>query len=491
MGVTSLSVVREARSCFFHSCGRGFFLPWCARKGIRRISAVHLTFPDANLYKMSSSECSSNSRPQHLSESSMQWTIRKVEEHGLLRAHRASEEEVISSRGGVVKQAPGQRQTRSGVLACRAVCTVVLYVNATRNIEPWEHIAQIRTSEGITFITAEPFFSSCIPWQLLPESLIEENRGYLPPGAGIDEESVEVIRLLDEVSSSDVDLRPTDEGCGGAYFVGRNGSVLGVFKPVDEEVGAENNPRGYRNEARRDPGAPREVAAYQLDQRYGGWSRVPATTQVKATTSSGEEKSGSLQAHVEHIDSAENFGSSMMPTLDLHKIAVLDIRLFNTDRHFANILVSKGDDDSFRLTPIDHGATLPGCFDLGRARFEWMQFKQSKLPPSSETLSYIEALDIDGDTECLRALGIEEECITSMILSTKVLQLGAQSGLSLSDIGNCIQRDLWTDELSPLETSIFKIAGASPTAEEIRESSTKIAEDVVFSIIKKKQEMLL
>lgn len=429
---------------------------------------------------MSSSECSEDCGRVVSSESSMQWTIRKGKDHGLLRAHRASSEEVTSSRGGVVKQAPGQRQTRSGVLACRVVCTVVLYVNATRNIEPWEHIAQIRISEGITFITAEP----CIQWQLFPESLIEENRGYLPLDAGIpnsDEESVEVIRLLNEVSSSDVDLRPTDEGCGGAYFVGRNGSVLAVFKPVDEEVGAENNPRGYRNEARRDPGAPREVAAYQLDQRYGGWSRVPATTQVIATTSSGEEKSGSLQAHVEHIDSAENFGSSMMPTLDTHKIAVLDIRLFNTDRHFANILVIK-EDDSFRLTPIDHGATLPGCFDLGRARFEWMQFKQSKLSLSSETLSYIEALDIDGDAECLRALGIEEECITSMILSTKVLQLGAQSALSLWDIGNCIQRDLWTDELSPLETAIFKIAGASPTAGEIRESSTKIAEDVVFSM---------
>jgi hypothetical protein len=328
--------------------------------------------------------------------------------------------------------------------------------------------------------------------------VIEESGEYVPLSVDIprsasnpDKESVEVTRLLNEVSGSDVDLRPTDEGCGGVYFVGRSGRhALGIFKPEDEEFGAENNPKGYNNEERRNPGVPREVAAYQLDQRYGGWSRVPATTQVIATKLSGEEKRGSLQAHVEHIDSAENFGSSMMPTLDTHKIAVLDIRLFNTDRHFANILVSK-QNDNFRLTPIDHGAILPGCLDLGKARFEWMQFKQSKMPMSSETLSYIEALDIDGDAACLRALGIEEESITTMMLSTKVLQLGAQRGLSLWDIGNCMQRDLWTDDLSPLETAIFKIAGVTPTGTEIRDLSTQIAEEVIFSVSEGNQELYM
>jgi hypothetical protein len=63
---------------------------------------------------------------------------------------------------------------------------------------------------------------------------------------------------------------------------------------------------------------------------------------------------GSLQSYVNHDDSAENFGSSMMVSDEVHKVGVLDIRLVNCDRHFANILCRK-DKKGLALTPINHG----------------------------------------------------------------------------------------------------------------------------------------
>jgi len=274
-----------------------------------------------------------------------------------------------------------------------------------------------------------------------------------------------------KASASDVSFEAAQDGCGGVYFVeGKSG----VFKPADEEFSALGD--GHRKYI----GAPREVAAYQLDQRSGGFSGVPSTTRVIATRARNT-KWGSLQAYVTHIGSGEDFGASMMPVQDVHKIAVLDLRIFNTDRHFANILVNRQDGD-VSLTPIDHGASLPSCLDLGRARFEWMQWKQSKAPMSKETLAHIGSLDLEADAECLRKVGIEEECILSMVLGTKVLQEGARRGLSLFDIGNAIQRDLGLeDEMSPLERAVVKIAGDSPTIAKISDdaTSTMIAREAV------------
>lgn len=259
----------------------------------------------------------------------------------------------------------------------------------------------------------------------------------------------------------------------------------GVFKPVDEEFTPLGDDRPTY------VGAAREVAAYQLDQRCGGFSRVPATTRVVATKN-GSTKWGSLQAHVTHIGSGEDFGASMMPVEDVHRIAVLDMRIFNTDRHFANILVNR-QDGAVRLTPIDHGASLPSCLDLGRARFEWMQWSQSKAPMSKATLATIESLDAEADAECLRELGIEEECILSMVLGTKVLQEGAKRGLSLFDIGNTIQRDLGSEgERSSLEKAVLKIAGDAPAIAQIADdaTSTRIAKEAVCIVRGEQQEQL-
>ena len=48
----------------------------------------------------------------------------------------------------------------------------------------------------------------------------------------------------------------------------------------------------------------------------------------------------------------------MLFVKEVQKIAVLDIRLANADRHAGNILVCQ-DGDHMQLVPIDHGYCLP------------------------------------------------------------------------------------------------------------------------------------
>jgi len=298
-------------------------------------------------------------------------------------------------------------------------------------------------------------------------------------------------------ASESINLTPVEDGCGGVYFVtGRDGHKLSVFKPLDEECSRENNPKGRVSDYYpRDDlgGAPREVAAYHLDQRYGGFSGVPMTALAAVSNADlndrpgcerGSEASavmGSIQEFVSHEDSAENMGASGIPADEVHKIGVLDIRLVNNDRHFANILCRSGADGKLQLTPIDHGAVLPSCYTLGNARFEWMYWKQAKEPFSEETMRHIESLNPEKDAEFLRSMKIfNEACIVTMVLATKLLQLGAKNGLTLWDIGNAIQRDLFDeDRRSILEQAIFDLLGEAPSEKEILDASGDVAVEVV------------
>ena len=152
---------------------------------------------------------------------------------------------------------------------------------------------------------------------------------------------------------------------------------VAVFKPIDEEPMAENNPRGLPLSTDGEgmkrgtivgEGAFREVAAYILDHPVGdhisghtvGFSGVPPTTLVRSIHRGKSFKIGSLQMFMENNGSTEDMGPRAFPVKEVHKIAVLDIRLANADRHAGNILVHKEEEgDNYKLIPIDHGYCLP------------------------------------------------------------------------------------------------------------------------------------
>lgn len=183
----------------------------------------------------------------------------------------------------------------------------------------------------------------------------------------------------------------SSEGCGGAYFMldPSGQEYISVFKPIDEEPMAVNNPNGLpeskdgeglKKGTQVGSGAIREVAAYILDHpRTGphsiyhseiGFSGVPPTTLVRCLHegfhhpngyegASKNMKIGSLQMFMKNFGNCEDMGPGAFPVEEVHKISVLDIRLANADRHAGNILVSRDHDGQIKLIPIDHGYCLP------------------------------------------------------------------------------------------------------------------------------------
>lgn len=177
------------------------------------------------------------------------------------------------------------------------------------------------------------------------------------------------------------------EGTGGAYFMldSTGQKYVSVFKPIDEEPMAVNNPRGLplsldgeglKKGTRVGQGAFREVAAYILDHPVSGhrslfgdekgFAGVPATVMAKCLHKGFNHpggltaKIGSLQMFMENNGSCEDMGPGTFPVKEVHKITVLDIRLANADRHAGNILLGREEEnDQAVLIPIDHGYCLP------------------------------------------------------------------------------------------------------------------------------------
>jgi len=240
--------------------------------------------------------------------------------------------------------------------------------------------------------------------------------------------------------SKDGNLSLSVEGIGGTYLVkGRDKKCIAVFKPGDEEAGAPSNPKKNMTSPRKGikpgEGYIREVAAYLLD--HGHYSGVPYT-QFMELDVSGEKKMGSLQKYIPNDGSIIDFGQSLFSVTDVHKIAQLDIRLFNVDRNDENLLVTNVN-GVYHLVPIDHSYSLPETLEDGPL-FAWMFWKQAKMPMSEEVLEYIEKIDIEKDEKILRMLNFKEESIMIMKMSSLVLKVGARAGLSFYDIALFLTR---------------------------------------------------
>ncbi|KAH7277930.1 hypothetical protein KP509_38G016100 [Ceratopteris richardii] len=263
------------------------------------------------------------------------------------------------------------------------------------------------------------------------------------------------------------------DGSGGVYFMQDEygSSVVGVFKPADEEPMAVNNPKGLplsksgeglKRGTKVGEGALREVAAFILDhmadgqdgEKLTGFAGVPPTILVKCSyqclrqtktvgTVQATTKIGSLQMYVHARSNCEEMGPVQFPVHEVHKIAVLDIRLANTDRNGANILACKDKDaQEWRLVPIDHGYCLPDKFE--DCTFEWLYWPQSKLPFQPETLKYISSLDADADILLLQKHGwvLSEGCARVLRVGTMLLKKGAAAGLSPFAIGSMMCREI-------------------------------------------------
>lgn len=269
-------------------------------------------------------------------------------------------------------------------------------------------------------------------------------------------------------------------------------SKVAVFKPEDEETGANHSSGiGTHNPERAGMliggGARRERAAYLLDKNVNRFSHVPETALVysnlvpinsKTTIKNNESKKldiknndnyvrkrGSLQRFQESDGNADDRPDlvRLASASQVHAIGILDLRVFNTDRHGGNILCRKDKDDNIvRLIPIDHGLTLPVWFYLGEAFFDWVFWPQAQEPFSQESLNLIESIDIKKDEAVLKGLDISPGAIATNKICTIALKTGAKNDLNLKDLGTMFQRpftpghNLHNKYFSPLEHIIME-----------------------------------
>lgn len=320
-------------------------------------------------------------------------------------------------------------------------------------------------------------------------------------------------RMVREISSgfrSGVAPESLTDGLGGCYvFKNESGRKIAVVKPTDEEPLAPNNPKGFVGRALGEPGLKptvrvgeaglREAAAYLLD--HGHFAKVPCTSlarmthnafNINASTNlssdllqnskqakhSAHTKLVSIQEFVEHQFDASDVGTAMFPVEAVHRIGILDIRLFNTDRHSGNILVCQKKEGSSAsamvaggcgghgasppsvftrptvdLVPIDHGFCLPETLET--VYFEWLHWPQASMPFSEEELAYIDKLDFRSDLAMLnRELPmLRVQSLRLLEVSTRLLKTCAAAGLNLAEIGSVMSKPLagFDDEPSELE----------------------------------------
>ncbi|KAK1929874.1 Phosphatidylinositol 4-kinase gamma 4 [Phytophthora citrophthora] len=281
------------------------------------------------------------------------------------------------------------------------------------------------------------------------------------------------------------------DGTGGTYFFKdpshRN---VGCFKPQDEEPFGPNNPRGLvgqlgqvshdglvclsasifvvmvilhlrlyvqsglRRGILSGEACERELAAYILDKDH--FAGVPATSLVESrhpvfnyTGSAGalHFKVGSLQEFVRHDDVVSDLAPNQFSTHQVHKIVLLDMRLLNTDRNDANILVRKrrspttGHAD-YELIPIDHGYCLPQFLEIGWCDWCWYNWPQLQKPLSAADRAYVLSLSAHEDADRLaKRIPLRRACRRNMIIASMVVQKGVCAGLVLFEIARIMCRE--------------------------------------------------
>ena len=181
-------------------------------------------------------------------------------------------------------------------------------------------------------------------------------------------------------------------------------------------------------------------------------------------------KIGSLQKFVKCEGPIENFSSELFSAQEIHKIAVLDLRMLNLDRNECNILVCAEDQDApiddllsldpsqqlpvkRRLVPIDHGLSIPDTLAIQSFDLVWLGFRQAEEPFSAETLDYISKIDVMADIKLLEDnFKFRPQCLRNMRIASTLLKKGAAAGMTLAQICQILCRpDHDEDEDSLLE----------------------------------------
>lgn len=192
-----------------------------------------------------------------------------------------------------------------------------------------------------------------------------------------------------------------------------------------------------------------EQISYALD--YKGFAGIPKTMEMTLPCPWFKElKRGSFQCFagsglvLGHYPSKDN---SKIAASEVRKIAILDIRLLNSDRHEYNLIYEDG-----VLIPIDHGHVLS---ESCTTSFRWQEWPQVFTPFSEVEKSYIRSLNPLNDyTLLLERFQLSKKRASILYLSTIFLQNGMECGLTIGEIGSLMELRCYSWLSTP--TNLFR-----------------------------------
>jgi hypothetical protein len=182
----------------------------------------------------------------------------------------------------------------------------------------------------------------------------------------------EVYEVVDEHTGQKAIFKPAVQILP-EFRDGKAGADRGADGGSFQDGGGDNHPP-INSQAHK-----REIAAYLLDH-FGFAGCLPTMEHVVSLNE--DPSSGMIQRYLEHDQTADEdeWGLREINKLrphEVHKIGILDVRMFNRDRHGGNCLLdTKSVAGETRLVPIDHELTLPSWQDLGEATFCWITWPQ-------------------------------------------------------------------------------------------------------------------
>jgi len=272
--------------------------------------------------------------------------------------------------------------------------------------------------------------------------------------------------------------------CQGEVYLLPNG---GVFKPEVTKCSTSRLRNGIEDNGEH----LREIAAFKVDNAYGGFARVPPTAAVTVLADSLPDRdddfedtlSGSLQKWVSSVCASEDMGSSRFNVNDVHHIGILDILLYNTDRHGGNILVTQSGGcgtgcgkGNARLVPIDHGLCLPDFRHLDQAEFEWLYWKQAQQKFTKHDLELIASFNGDKVAGILSDLGFSSGSVLTARIMVAVLQHAAlKRGWSLRKIG-----EFCTKHFTAKSSALADIVSTTMATASMQDRESTFADHAIF-----------
>ncbi len=153
-------------------------------------------------------------------------------------------------------------------------------------------------------------------------------------------------------------------------------------------------------------------------------------------------KIGSLQKLEIKNGTAADISSSLFSVFEVQKIALLDLRILNDDRNDENIIYRRLKGKRIKLTPIDHGLSLPDTLELSNSNLCWYAWKQAKEPLEPELLDFVERLRPVEDIKLLsQKLDIRKECLLNLAIAEIFLKKCVSFDYNLYEIARMMYRD--------------------------------------------------